>query len=196
MATTTTPFSNKAMSEEQITEVMRSFIKRGATMRIRTITEVRLNKSCPFKGDCFKDSTSLYESGISYNARVKGKMARLGLDPASFEAESNWFEHDDDICVINVHPTTGRHYISLVQEAGTWRETHYLHADGREYTQYEMGLLQPYLPTYNGSKKQGDAGIPNEEQIRYLTPDVRNVMEIKQGEELQLTHEEEQQVIC
>ena len=120
----------------------------------------------------------------------------MGLDPDSYESEDNWFVHDDEICVINEHPTTGRRYIALTQDAGTWRETTYLHADGRPYSEYEMGILQPYLPHSNGSKKQEGLGIAKEDQVRYLTPDVRNVMSITKGEELVLTHQEVQQTIC
>ena len=193
-ATTATPFSNMAMAESEITDIMRHCIRRGAMMKVRMITRPRLPKACPFRDDCYKESTSLYRSGVSYDTIVRNKLERLGISSEDWHTDkSNVGVHDDEINVIMANGE--KRYISLNQDYGTWREVRYLHSDGREFTAYELGVLQGFLPEPSESRKQADAGIPKEQRVLWITPDVRNIMEIKQGETITLTHTEEVEVL-
>lgn len=196
MANTITPFSNQAVSEEIITSVMRDSIKRGATMVVRMITIARMRvKGNPFVGDCFKDSTSLYVSGVSYQNMVNGALNRAGQE-ATFEAEaSSGMHHDDEINVIMVSEDGEKKYIDLKQQMGTKRTTRYIHADGREFSAYEMGILEQFLQKPSASKKQAEAGLTDEQQIICIRPDVRNIMSIRQGTEINLVHTEEVEVL-
>lgn len=191
-STTTTPFSNQAVSEEIITSVMRDCIKRGASMVVRMITVARMNKKGnPFWEDCYKDSTSIYTSGVSYQNCVNNALVRGGNE-ASFEAEkSSGMRHDDEINIIMVSDDGSKHYIDLKQQRGTKRVTTYIHADGRPYSEYELGVLQQFLQKPSASKKQADAGLSEEEQIVCIRPDVRNIMSIRQGNEITFVHTEE-----
>lgn len=191
---TETPFSNQAVSEATICAVMQDAIKRGATMVVRMVTIARMRvKGNPFVGDCFKDSTSLYTSGVSYQNCVNGALKRAGQE-ADFVAEaSSGMSHDDTINVIMTSNDGEKKYIDLKQQRGTKRVTTYIHADGRPFTQYELGILEQFLIKPSASKKQSEAGLSEEEQIVCIRPDVRNIMSIKQGTEIELVHTEEQQ---
>lgn len=194
---TETPFSNQAVSEEVIISVMRDAIKRGATMVVRMITATKMRvKGNPFVGDCFKDSTSLYTSGVSYQNCVNNALKRAGQE-ANFEADaSSGMTHDDQINVIMTSTDGQKKYIDLKQERGTKRSTIFIHADGRPFTQYELGVLEPFLIKPSTSKKQAEAGLTEEEQIICIRPDVRNIMSIRQGTEINFVHTEEQETLA
>lgn len=195
-ATTVTPFSNMAMSEAEITAIMQDSIRKGAWMKVRMITIARMNKKGnPFYGDCFKDSTSLYVSGVSYERMINLRLKRKGLPPV-FEAEaSSGMHHDDDDNIIMVANDGQKHYIDLKQYKDCWRETRYIHADGREYTEYEKATLSQFLVKSSFSAKQEIAGLTEEEGVLCIRPDVRNIMSIKQTQEILFTHTEEVEVL-
>lgn len=193
MENTTTPFSNQRMTEEQITAIMRDFVTHGATMRVRMITAARMNKKGnPFLGDCFKDSTSLYVSGVSYEKMINYRLIRKGLAPVFKTEKSSGMTHDDGYNLIMVSDKDpNKHYIDLKQYVDTSRETTYIHADGRPYTEYELGILQQFLIKSSHSNKQEIAGLEPKEQVICLRPDVRNIISIKQGEEIIFSYQEE-----
>lgn len=194
---TTTPFSNQAMSENEITIVLQDAIKRGASMVVRMITATKMRtKNNPFVNDCFKDSTSIYVSGVSYQNMVNGALKREGAATDFVAEKASGMVHDDNINVIMASDDGTKHYISLCQYAGTQRKTRYIHTDGRAFTEYELGVLQQFLPTPNTSKKQAAAGLSEEKQIICIRPDVKNIMSIRQGTEIELTRVETQQVLC
>lgn len=197
MANTTTPFSNMAMTEEQICATMRDFIKHGATMRVRMITAARMNKKGnPFLGDCFKDSTSLYVSGVSYERMVNYRLMKKGLPPIFKTEKSSGMTHDDDYNVIMVSDKDAeKHFVDLKQYVDTMRSTTYIHADGRPFSEYELGILQQFLQKSSHSNKQEIAGLEPHEQVICLRPDVRNIISIKQGEEIIFSYQEEQQTL-
>lgn len=196
MENTQTPFSNLAMPETQILAVMRS-MKKGATMVVRTITIARMNKrNNPFYGDCFKDSTSLYVSGVSYQNCVNNKLEREGCE-ADFKAEKgSGVRHDDENNFINVSDDGTKRYLILQQAPDTKRETTYIHSDGRKYTEYELGILEQFLIKPKPSKKQEEAGLTAEKQQRFINVDIRNVISIRQKEEHIFTVPQEQETIA
>lgn len=195
MNNTQTPFSNMAMSENEITSIMRDFVTKGATMRVRMITKTRMNKKGnPFWDDCYKDSTSLYVSGVSYENMINYRLIRKGLAPAFVAEKSSGMSHDDQHNLIMVSDKDpDKHYIDLKQYVDTVRQTTYIHADGRPYSEYELGVLQPFLQKSYSSNKQEIAGLEPHEQVLCLRPDVRNIISIKQGEEIIFAYQEEQQ---
>jgi hypothetical protein len=127
-------------------------------------------RKCKFANYLFGKN---YVQAINENLIKEGKAP---VDPNEFGEKLSWGEYEVQDKVVTYN---GTRYMRCYMPEKQDSETFYL-IDGEEPSEDDFKKLAPYLPTEsNGSKKQEDAGLEKENQVRPLLFKFDNILSIR-----------------
>lgn len=176
-------------SEILAVEALSKSLKKGASVRVTSLKETKMNKgrganTNPFIGRVMERTTiGGWVVGTNYARSCQNAAERSGSDE-QFEGKSNWHTRYNDF--FETDKATGKKfYLQLQKSAKSGCKTEKMYfVDGKPATDAEVKEISVWLPKKNNtqSSSQVEAGINEEYQRDYILVTLSNIDTIEQGE--------------
>lgn len=172
------------ITREQFVEVISNYKKGGQWVCVSMDTIPTMNKGRgsnlnPYIGRVRKLSIAQYKFNADYERGCQNRQKRMGLEP-SFKAEAmkgkvwlvpNKVEQSVDGLT---------NYMRLYVTPNCKVKVRYM-VDNREATAEEIAEIKSWTPKKSYSKKQFEAGIPEDEQLEVRSPKIESIVYVTMG---------------
>ena len=172
------------ITREQFIQILANYKAGGQWVCVSMASEPTMNKGRgenrnPYLGRVQKLSVAQYKFNADYERGCRARQKRLGIEP-NFESGpmkgKNWFAPNK----VEISLDGLTYYMRLYVTPNCKTKVKYM-VDGREATSEEIAEIKAWFPKKSISKKQLEAGIPEDEQLEIRSPKIENIIYVTMG---------------